>query len=303
LTTEKIPNVEGVLRLRNPQEIEAEAERQGYELSQLLSASRAYRFTRWFTEKVLAEGSLPATQSGYVQTKYIKEALEKRIIPSPDEILEEAHLASPDEAKEKWREDMRPKKEKDWLEFHALRTLLETSQIVVFDGRRFLPGRGTEELLDEPAELYHHLLKVMCTGYEWDTLPNLGQIPFLRKLAPFLLYAIRRLSEGAGSHELYSPSAGKAESGRDAGWFHSDLLFDRFIGAAPSLAAEIQKDEQSFDEDERVFGIKEAFKAGLQMEFLRNFAERMGLVHIHYGEDSFSDMYLRPTPLFSIVFE
>jgi hypothetical protein len=304
LTNEEIPNVEGVLRMRSPEEMNTAAEEEGYDPSQLLSASRAYRFTRWFAGKVLDEGPLPATKSGYVQTKYIREALEKRILPSPEDILRELHLFSNHTSIDILREELRPKKEMDWMEFRNLRALTETAQIVVFDGKRFLPGHETDELVASPVKLYHHLLKAMCTGFEWDTLPHMGPVPFLRQMAPFLLYAIRRLSQVISSEEDTTPHESSEEGGANAeGWFHSDLLLEPFIAAAPTLAAEIRKEEKSFEENGRVFSLREAVKSGFETQFIRNFAERMGLVEVQIGEDYVNDMYLRPTPLFSIVFE
>jgi hypothetical protein len=123
-------------------------------------------------------------------------------------------------------------------------------------------------------------------------------------MAPFLLYAIRRLSQVISSEEDTTPHESSEEGGANAeGWFHSDLLLEPFIAAAPTLAAEIRKEEKSFEENGRVFSLREAVKSGFETQFIRNFAERMGLVEVQIGEDYVNDMYLRPTPLFSIVFE
>jgi hypothetical protein len=134
----------------------------------------------------------------------------------------------------------------------------------------------------------------LCRVWDWKNEAGRAKDIAARALLRSQFPLIRRLSQEAASEE---------DRANAAGWFHSDLLFERFVAAAPPLAAEILEAWNYFSDDEEDFSVRDAVKAGFEMQFVRNFAERMGLVEIHIGENYFNDVYLRPTPLFSIVFE
>jgi hypothetical protein len=275
-----VPDVEGVFRLRTAQEIRKEAGRRGVRLEELLARAPAYAFTDWLLRKGLSSGKVPATGAGYVATKVVKEAYAQRIIPTPEERVRSFHDFS-EYMSEEAVENVGPKKESDWKEFHRLRGLTEDAGLLHYDGRNFQLGEDAESLLTEPIELYLHLFRVMCTTREWDYSENFGTSPFLRKMAGFLFYALGNLA-------------------KDEGWFSGDLLTERFIAAVPPIAEKVEEEK---GHEAELFSAAVFAEIAVQIPFLTFFAESFGLAEIERTGASLSEFRVRPTALYELVFE
>jgi len=294
LTKGGVPHVEGVLRVRTPEQIQDAAFEKGIGLQMTLALSPAFRFARWLVDKVVTEGSLPATQAGYVGTKLIQEAYEKHIIPTPADRYTKSFTTNDAAAKARQNDFLLPKKESDWHEFIFLRKLLETCSLLSYNGKRFIPGNKAEEIIKDPAVLYYHLLEIMFTTYEWDYSHYAETIPYLRSLSGFLFYAIETLTHKTPEHN-------KSDKNKKInGWADIEDITDRFIAAIPSLATYIKENgpyENPNDNSIKYISIE------IQKHFIDKFAQNFGLIEVRTKENSLFIDKVRPTDLFSIVFE
>jgi|GEM_PF-3916018 len=287
LTRRSVPDVPGALVVRNAAGIAAALRARGLDPECSVADAPAVSFARWFINKAVAEGSVAATQAGYVATKVVAEAFERHVIPPPFE------------SAAGW-DRYRPKKEGDWPEFQLYRKLLEAAGLVDYNGKRFVaadtPARASAgrlsvaELAAGPLILYHHLLEEMFLRFEWDYHPWLPAVPHLRESAGFLFYAAGVLQR------------------ETADWIPASRLTERFIAAVPPLAAAVAREREQlrqrgarYDDSARdAFGLPELIGAAVSAHFIGDFAESFGLLETQYSPDS--GRRFRTTRLYAAVF-
>lgn len=275
LTRGGVPAAEGALVLREEQAVRQIATSSA-ELEALLDEAPAYRLAHWLLEKAIAEGGISATKAGYVGTKVVKEAFDLRLIPR---YFGEASFVG---ELELWEV---PKKESDWPVFEYLRELLEAARLLRYDGKRFVPLDPAPDLLADRLSLYLHLLKRIFSKFPWDDHPRFEPLPMLRNYAGFLFYAAEKL---------------RREAGEDA-WVPAAYLADRFIAAAPPVAAAVAKDEESRGPREPYsMALRGYIASQVQAGFLYRFAWPFGLIELQYTERH--NLHFRLTPLSGLVF-
>ena len=280
-----IPAAKGVLVVRNLKEIHKRIAALEIEEEKLFSLSPIFIFSKWLLTKAVGSGFIPATQAGFVGTAVVKAAFEDKVIQTSAERIVTSKISGSTLSKETL-ERLRPKKEADWPDFIFMRKLLEKARLLVFDGKRFLPGKNVNKFLADPSSLYYQLLTVMFNEYDWDYSPRFGTLPYVRLMAGFLFYAIGSLSV---SYET------KGE--KDTGWFDSELLVESFIAAVPPLASSA-KEEENISKGN--IGIRDVVRIGLLSGFLHDFAVNSGLVEISFSD--FSHSSIKPTALYAVIF-
>lgn len=271
-----LPIVRGALVVREASEMTRRAERTGVDPRALFEAAPAHRFATWMLGLATERGGVPTTQAGYVATDVIRRAYEQHIVPTPADLFREIGTEDP-EIREDLVEELRPRKEADWIRFHALRMLLERVGLLRFDGRKFVADEAVPELLTDPALLYRTLLEAMFSTVEWDHHRRLGSLPRLRESAGFLYYVAGVLSEEADAE----------------GWIPMERLGEAFCTANPPVrdAAEETFGEEAMD----------MVQSMIDSLFVHGFAGSFGLFEARgYSR---SNSFFRTTELYRVVFD
>ena len=127
----------------------------------------------------------------------------------------------------------------------------------------------------------------MFSRFPWDDHPRFQPLPLLREEAGFLFYAAGKLQEEAGSDS----------------WVPARELADRFIAAAPPVAAAIAREAEERASEPRLpvsMGLKEYVASQVQASFIFRFAWPMGLLELSHTADY--QLVFRVTHLFELVF-
>ncbi len=177
LTSVALPEAEGFLALRSPEDLSEALTARGLAEDTLLKEAPAVRLAAFLLDLAAGPQGLAATASGYVSPKVIKLVLQEEIFPS--------HGSA-------------PAREIDWRPFMDIRKILERSSLLRLEGKSFRAAGKARKLADNPVGLYSFLIREYFLSFDWTDSPYL-QLPFLRPFAGFLLYAMKKLSrEAAG---------------------------------------------------------------------------------------------------------
>ncbi len=279
LTNGGVPRAEGYLVLRSADEIsQAIRDRNLLEVD-VFSTVPVMRFAQWMLTRAVQPGSIPATQAGYVGTKVIKDALEKKLLPTAVDYI--TRFSPEKQMDGKFYDSFLPKKERDWKDFLMFRQLLEKADLLHLKKNKFVPAARVEELLSAPAELYHHLAEIMFTSFRWDQSERLGTVPYIHSMAGFLFYVLDRLSLE-----------------NDGAWFDSRDLTKKFMYAVPPVREEY---EEEMEHGTSSFTTGFFFKHGINSRFIDNFALPFGLAESRSISDYETE--LRRPDFFSMVFK
>jgi len=204
LTAARAPDLPGVLRMVNPQELRQNAE------TRALSETPVLKLAQFLADRYLASGEIPSTAGGYVKPAVVHEALAAGVVDADE-----------------WHRDYykrhRPPKELDCREFLQARERLEGSGFLERTGKTIRFAPPAYESSGDPVRLYHTLLSNAFCNYRWDVLAMGTSLPGLFERGALLLAALRVLS-GPGrdwievSHlvEAYSMLTGTA--GDESSW-------------------------------------------------------------------------------------
>ena len=273
------PDVDGVLRLRKPDELR---------IAQGLMAEAPYqRGVTWLLEQALSDGGLGATKAGYVSPQIVQRALEIRIVPSPADYVADIDSGEMSERDATFFERIRPKKESDWLDLLCVRRLAESAGLLRLAGKRFEPTDTALRLADDPVALYHHLLATAFRSFDWAEHRWFEAPPYLHRMAGFLFYAAGELCDARRS---------------DGGWAPVRLLVQRFAGAVPELEEATRAEEAGkAGEETRPFGVSDWLRTTLEIFFVEYLGQRFGL--LESSKQARPDASFRITPLYEAVFD
>lgn len=288
LTRGEMPRESGVMAARD-----FRSQPLSPEEAEVILETPLVRFARWLAGvATIARGRsvIPATQAGYVTGPIVRRAIDAGIVTPL------------------WGEADRRLREAEVPEFHRHRRILESAGLLRLNGTRYVLDEGLSALATDAAGelpgILDHLMPLLVTTmfqrFPWDENRLDQPLPYLRRMAGFLLYAVRRLSAGAGG----------AGAG-DASWVEIDHLIDAFINAVPSIRAAVADDEDAA----RRAAVSGEFHPGIHWlvsfsishNFVLMFGHTLGLVDFQ-GDDHDSllpmatPVAVRPGPAMPIVF-
>ena len=276
-----VPAVDGVLRLRDADELRPEADR--------IASTYYVTGVRWLLERAIGEGGLPATKAGYISPRFVSEVYDLGIVLTVWDRDSERDVDA--DERERHHEKYRPRKEADLPALLRVRSLAEDADLLVLSGNRFIATDGAYDLVDDEPTLYRHLIAAAFRSFDWALNDRLDPSPTLHAMSGFLFYAAGELCDAR------RPVAGD-ESGTD--WVPVQMLVDRYIAAVPPLAEAVRAESERYT-DARDAGIAMWTRIELEVYFVDLFGATFGLFETKgaIGEKQ----YFRTTPLFDAVFD
>ncbi|TVQ25352.1 MAG: hypothetical protein EA382_07205 [Spirochaetaceae bacterium] len=253
-----VPAVDGVLRLRDAQELRPSA--------QLITTTRYVSGVAWLLERAINRDGLPATQAGYISPRVVTDAYDDAIVRARWEVATEPILDG--DASERLREHLRPRREVDLPPLLRVRRLAEDADLLLLSGKAFVPTDAARELVDDPVALYLHLIATAFRTFDWDPPGRFDPPPNLHAMSGFLYYAAGELCDARRPVSADDP---------DADWVPMQMLADRFIAAVPPIAEAVRRDAETYRERDGV-GLGMWLRIGVQIGFAENFAGGFGLL-------------------------
>lgn len=258
LTSQAIPKSDRYLRLREPGEVSPIP-------SELCETSWLYKAVRWLAETIATEGAVSLTAAGYLPTRFVRDAYERRDIPTAfdyEKVERNTDLA----------ESIRPKKEMDWPQLGLVRSMAEHIGLIVVEGSK-LRAAGSA-LLASPEDLYRSLLLAGLRSFDWGEFDGIVSTPIVSRANGFLLYAARKLSGPAS----------------DSKWVPSDELVEVFYRAFPNTRPP-EREEPTY-----LWPVSNA----VSYRFMRRFACSLGLFETDRADIK---RLFRTARLFDTLFE
>lgn len=243
------------------------------------------RFAEWLVDvSSTSRGRrvVPATTAGNVAVKVVARAIEDEIITP---------LFS----------DGTQPREHNVPEFHRYRRILESAGLLTLHGSHFvldddLLALGSTDAPGAVSRVMPALITNMFVRYPWDEGRYDRPLPYLRRMAAFLFYAVRTLSTAHGNQDR---------------WVPLEELVDTFIDATPPIRDAVEKDAAAArDAEARGIlypGVRWAVEAGVRFNLVSNFGEPLGLLDAQAAEQTDGINYgksvaVRPGPAMAICF-